>query len=220
MKNLSLSDITVEHWVQGGPVSLDDWVGSVILIEVFQVNCPGCFIYALPRAVDLHQRYHDQGLVVMGLATAFEDYDKNTLENLQKLVTSGEVIGETYKALNQYGKLAEGKLTWKIPFPVGMDRVVEETEPVTDERVQRYAHEFLPEFEKYSDEQKLAVLQQVKHYLQQKSRKAVTFERFALQGTPSCIVFDRKAQLRDVSFGQIDYKQAMIEHLLVENAAD
>ena len=110
MKNLSLSDITVGHWVQGGPISLDDWVGSVILIEVFQVNCPGCFIYALPRAVDLHQRYHDQGLVVMGLATAFEDYDKNTLENLQKLVTSGEVIGETYKALNQYGKLAEGKL--------------------------------------------------------------------------------------------------------------
>lgn len=216
MKNLSLSDITVDHWVQGAPDSLNDWIGLVVLIEVFQVNCPGCFIYALPRAVDLFQRYQDQGLIVLGLATAFEDYDKNTLENLQKLVTSGEVIGETYKTLNQYDKLSDGKLPWKIPFPVGMDRVVEETEPVTDERVRNYAQEFLPEFEKYSDEQKSAVLQQVKHYLQQKSRKAVTFERFALQGTPSCIVFDRKAQLRDVSFGQIDYTQAMIEHLLAE----
>jgi hypothetical protein len=216
MNNHLLSDITVDTWVQGGPILLSDLIGSVVLIEVFQVNCPGCFIYSLPRAIELHERYHQQGLVVIGLATAFEDYDKNTLENLQKLVTTGEVIGETFKALNQYGILSEGKLPWKIPFAVGMDRIVAETEPVTDERVLRYAHEFLPDFEKFSDEQKKSVLQQVRHYMEQKSMKAETFERFALQGTPSCILFDRKGQLKDVSFGQIDYKQAMVEHFLAE----
>ncbi|AEJ01611.1 alkyl hydroperoxide reductase/thiol specific antioxidant/Mal allergen [Nitrosomonas sp. Is79A3] len=216
MNNHLLSDITVDTWVQGGPILLSDLIGSVVLIEVFQVNCPGCFIYSLPRAIELHERYHQQGLVVIGLATAFEDYDKNTLENLQKLVTTGEVIGETFKALNQYGILSEGKLPWKIPFAVGMDRIVAETEPVTDERVLRYAHEFLPDFEKFSDEQKRSVLQQVRHYMEQKSMKAETFERFALQGTPSCILFDRKGQLKDVSFGQIDYKQAMVEHFLAE----
>jgi thioredoxin-related protein len=52
--------------------------------------------------------------------------------------------------------------------------------------------------------------------MEQKSMKAETFERFALQGTPSCILFDRKGQLKDVSFGQIDYKQAMVEHFLAE----
>ncbi len=145
MNNHLLSDITVDTWVQGGLILLNDLIGSVVLIEVFQVNCPGCFIYSLPRAIELHERYHQQGLVVIGLATAFEDYDKNTLENLQKLVTTGEVIGETFKALNQYGILSEGKLPWKIPFAVGMDRIVAETEPVTDERVLRYAHEFLPD---------------------------------------------------------------------------
>jgi len=216
MNNHLLSDITVDTWVQGGPVSLSDLVGSVVLIEVFQVNCPGCFIYSLPRAIDLHERYQQQGLVVIGLATAFEDYDKNTLENLQKLITTGEVIGETFKALNQQGILSQGKLPWKIPFAVGMDRVVAEIEPVTDERVLRYAREFLPEFEKFNDEQKKSVLQQVRQYLKQKSMKAETFERFALQGTPSCILFDRKGQLKDVSFGQIDYKQAMVEHFLAE----
>lgn len=216
MNNHLLSDITVDTWVQGGPILLNDLIGSVVLIEVFQVNCPGCFIYSLPRAIELHERYHQQGLVVIGLATAFEDYDKNTFENLQKLVTAGEVIGETFKALNQYGILSEGKLPWKIPFAVGMDRIVAETEPVTDERVLRYAHEFLPDFEKFSDEQKKSVLQQVRHYMEQKSMKAETFERFALQGTPSCILFDRKGQLKDVSFGQIDYKQAMVEHFLAE----
>ena len=216
MNNHLLSDITVDTWVQGGLISLSDLIGSVVLIEVFQVNCPGCFIYSLPRAIDLHERYHQQGLVVIGLATAFEDYDKNTLENLQKLVTTGEVIGETFKALNQHNILVQGKLPWKIPFAVGMDRVVAETEPVTDERVLRYASEFLPEFDKFSDEQKKSVLQQVRHYMEQKSMKAETFERFALQGTPSCILFDRKGQLKDVSFGQIDYKQAMVEHFLSE----
>lgn len=216
MNNHLLSDITVDTWVQGDLISLSDLIGSVVLIEVFQVNCPGCFIYSLPRAIDLHERYHQQGLVVIGLATAFEDYDKNTLENLQKLVTTGEVIGETFKALNQHNILLQGKLPWKIPFAVGMDRVVAETEPVTDERVLRYASEFLPEFDKFSDEQKKSVLQQVRHYMEQKSMKAETFERFALQGTPSCILFDRKGQLKDVSFGQIDYKQAMVEHFLAE----
>lgn len=216
MNNHLLSDITFDTWVQGGPVSLSGLVGSVVLIEVFQVNCPGCFIYSLPRAIDLHERYQQQGLVVIGLATAFEDYDKNTLENLQKLITTGEVIGETFKALNQHGILSQGKLPWKIPFAVGMDRVVAEIEPVTDERVLRYAREFLPEFEKFNDEQKKSVLQQVRQYLKQKSMKAETFERFALQGTPSCILFDRKGQLKDVSFGQIDYKQAMVEHFLAE----
>lgn len=116
MNNYSLSDVTVDTWVQGGPISLADLIGSVVLIEVFQVNCPGCFIYSLPRAIDLHERYYQQGLVVIGLATAFEDYDKNTLENLQKLVTTGEVIGETLKALNQHGVLSQGRLPWKIPL--------------------------------------------------------------------------------------------------------
>jgi len=212
----SLSDITVATWVQGDLSSLNDLIGSVVLIEVFQVNCPGCFIYSLPRAIDLHERYHQQGLVVIGLATAFEDYDKNTLENLRKLVATGEVIGETYKALSQYNLLREGKLPWKIPFAVGMDRVVAETEPVTDERVLQYAQKFLPDFDKFSTEQKQTVLQQVRHYMEQKSMRAETFERFALQGTPSCILFDREGELKDISFGQIDYKQAMVEHFLAE----
>ena len=212
----TLADVAVGAWVQGGPVVPADLIGSVVLVEVFQVNCPGCFLHSLPKSIELHEKYHQQGLIIIGLATAFEDYDKNTLENLQKLVTTGEVIGETYKALNRYALLSQGKLTWKIPYAVGMDRITAETAPITDERVLNYAQTFLPAFESYNDSQKHSVLQQVKHYLEQKTMKAETFERFALQGTPSCMMFDRKGQLKDVSFGQIDYKQTMIEHFLAE----
>ena len=216
MNNQLLSDVTVDTWVQGGPVTADDLAGSVVLIEVFQVNCPGCFLYTLPKAIQLHEKYQDKGLVIIGLATAFEDYDKNTLENLRRLVETGDVIGETFKALSQYGMLKDGKLEWRLPFAVGMDRVVSETEPVTDEKVLRYAREFLPTYDALSDEQQQAVLSQVKNYLAQKTMKAETFERFALQGTPSSILFDRKGQLRDVSFGQVEHQQSLVEQCLAQ----
>ena len=115
--NLILSD-----WVQGLPTNIDEMIGNVIVVEVFQVNCPGCFLYGLPQAVNLYEKFKDKEVKVIGVATAFEDYDKNTIENLRLLVSEGKVIGETYKALKQHGKLLEGdKLYYKIPFPIAHD---------------------------------------------------------------------------------------------------
>ena len=93
--------LAVSCWVQGGPIDLSQLLGHVVLLEVFQVNCPGCFLYSLPQAVDLHYRYGDQGLVVIGIATAFEDFDKNTLENLRSLIDSGRVIVKRYECFQK-----------------------------------------------------------------------------------------------------------------------
>ncbi len=40
-------------------------------------------------------------IVVLGLATAFEDYDKNTLDNLRLLLSTGDVIGDTLKTMKK-----------------------------------------------------------------------------------------------------------------------
>ncbi len=200
--------------MQGGPISLKDLDGSVVLIEVFQVNCPGCFLYALPKAIQLHKQYREQGLVVIGLATTFEDYDINTLENLQRLVERGEVIGETLKALTRQGMLTDGKLEWRLPFAIGMDRVEPEREPVTQKRTLHYARECLPGFDGLMEDKKQTTLNQVRNYLKQKTMKAETFERFALQGTPSSILFDRKGHLQNVSFGHREYLQSLIKNVL------
>ena len=45
----------------------------------------------------------------MGLATAFEDFDKNTLDNLKMLAETGEVIGETKTALSCIGSIKRWK---------------------------------------------------------------------------------------------------------------
>ena len=79
-----------------------------------------------PRTAQDHiyQKYKGDGLTVFGVATAFEDYDKNTLENLEMLLTTGEVVGDTKQALSQYGQLDDGKLQFKIPYPVAMDSLL------------------------------------------------------------------------------------------------
>ena len=98
-------NIEVSKWVQGLPTNFDKEKDQIVLVEVFQVNCPGCFLYGIPEAINIYNKYHSEGVTVLGVATAFEDFDKNTLENLELLLKSGEVIGETKKGLSQYGKL-------------------------------------------------------------------------------------------------------------------
>lgn len=37
--------LQISDWVQGGPTNLDQLIGSVVLIEVFQVNCARVVFY-------------------------------------------------------------------------------------------------------------------------------------------------------------------------------
>ena len=32
-----------QRWVQGAPTNFDQEKDHIVLVEVFQVNCPGCF---------------------------------------------------------------------------------------------------------------------------------------------------------------------------------
>ena len=47
------------------------------LLLMFQVNCPGCFLYALPLFNKLYKEYWDN-MAFVALSTAFEDYTRNT----------------------------------------------------------------------------------------------------------------------------------------------
>jgi len=67
-------ELHISEWVQGEALGLHDLKGSVVLVEVFQVNCPGCFLFGLPEAIRLHDLYACKGLVVIGLSTVFENY--------------------------------------------------------------------------------------------------------------------------------------------------
>lgn len=104
-------------------------VKELNLLLVFQVNCPGCFVYALPLAARLHDQYSDR-LNVLGLSTAFEDFDLNTPDNTRRLLESGEVVGMTKLYLQQHG---ESPYSVPLRFPVAFDGI-EGDQPVSKEQ--------------------------------------------------------------------------------------
>ncbi len=209
-------NLHVSTWVQGRPTNIDMEKGNVILVEVFQVNCPGCFLHGIPEAIDLYTKYKDAGLTVLGIATAFEDFDKNNLENLQMLISSGQVIGETRRALSQYGQLKEGdKMPYKIPFPLGMDSL-EVTGKLTESKLMDFVEANVPDFRSYNEKERQVVVQRVEHYLQSKEYSALTFEEYALRGTPSSILVDRKGVLRSTQFGSNGYLEGAVKELIEE----
>ena len=208
----------VSEWIQGAPTNFDQEKDHVVLLEVFQVNCPGCFMNAIPEAISIYNKYKDEGVRVLGIATAFEDFDKNTLENLKMLAETGEVIGETKNSLSMYGKLQDGnKLSYKIPFPLGMDNMTKTTGEISQEKIMQFIYTQIPEFDSQPEDYKNQIIQKVKDHMKSKEYLAETFEKFSLQGTPSAILVDRKGILRDVSFGQSGRVEAMIQKLLGED---
>jgi len=208
----------VSEWVQGAPTNFDQERDHVVVLEVFQVNCPGCFMHALPEAINIYNKFKDDGVRILGLATAFEDFDKNTLENLKMLVETGEVIGETKNALSAYGQLKDGnKLNYKIPFPVGMDNLTKTSGEISQEKIMQFIYPQIPDFDSQPEDYRNQIIQRVTNYMKSKEYAAETFEKYALQGTPSTIIVDRKGILRDVSFGQTGHIEPMIQKLLSED---
>jgi hypothetical protein len=208
-------NVQVSDWVQGLPTNIDKLIGNIIVIEIFQVNCPGCFLYGLPQAISIYERYRDKGVKVLGIATAFEDYDKNTLENLQLLLSEGKVIGETYKMLRQYGKLIDNdKLYYKIPFPVAMDDIKKMPKQITNNMIEDFIEVYFSEYKPISEKDKEELRSKVKSYLQNKEYTAKTFELYKLKGTPSSIIIDQDGILRYNFFGSEGYLEGAIMELM------
>ncbi|MGI0009923.1 MAG: TlpA family protein disulfide reductase, partial [Nitrosopumilaceae archaeon] len=143
-------NLQVSKWAQGLPTNIDKEKDNVVLVEVFQVNCPGCFLYGIPEAIEMYNKYHKDGLTVLGVATAFEDFDKNTQENLELLLGTGETIGDTLNGLGQYGQLNGTKLLYKIPFPVAMDSLKKASDSLSQEKIMEVIDANIPNFDSYN----------------------------------------------------------------------
>ena len=209
-------NLKVSKWVQGMDTNLDKQNDNVVVVEVFQVNCPGCFMYGIPESIEIYNKYKSEGVSVLGMATAFEDFDKNTLENLQLLLETGETVGETKKMLSQYGESHGDKISYKIPYPVAMDSLIKQSGEASKEKMDSLIKNQIPNFDEQSEDYKKQIYDRVKDYFMSKEFSAETFEMYALPGTPSSILVDRKGILRDITFGQNGLLESKIQALLNE----
>ncbi|VXC96455.1 conserved hypothetical protein [Enterobacterales bacterium 8AC] len=80
------------------PVTLESLRGKVIVMESFQMLCPGCVAHGLPQAARIYATFPQDEIAVIGLHTVFEHHKVMTPLALQSF-------------------LAE----YRIPFPVGVD---------------------------------------------------------------------------------------------------
>ena len=208
----------IECWVQGSEPPINELAGEVILIEVIQVNCPGCFIHALPEVISLHETYANLGLKVFAIATAFEHFEHNTLNNLERLLQHGKVQGDPLFQLGKAGFLDHDKLPYAIPFSVAMDKLVKNEVGVSEQAIDQFILSQIPDFHQgsLSDEHRRTIYEQAESYLAGKVYNALTFEMYQLQGTPSSILINKKGILRQVTFGAANSIEPDIKHLLDE----
>lgn len=101
--------IVIERWFNTPQaLALDQLRGKVVVMEAFQMLCPGCVSHGIPQAQRIYDAFSPQEVVVLGLHTVFEHHSAMTPVSLQAF-------------LHEY----------KVAFPVGVDRSHESGMPET-----------------------------------------------------------------------------------------
>lgn len=89
----------VDRWLNtDGALSLADFRGRVLAVEVFQMLCPGCVLHGLPQAQRIAAAFDPATVAVIGLHAVFEHH-----------------------AANGPATLAAFLHEWHIRFPVAID---------------------------------------------------------------------------------------------------
>jgi cytochrome c biogenesis protein CcdA/thiol-disulfide isomerase/thioredoxin len=71
-------------WINSPPLSLSELKGKVVLIDFWTYSCINC-VRTLPYVKDWYDKYHDQGLVIIGVHTPEFDFEKD-LKNVEAAV--------------------------------------------------------------------------------------------------------------------------------------
>lgn len=173
------------------------------ILLVFQVNCPGCFSYALPFFNKLYHEFYPKDLSFIALSTAFEDFDKNTIENTQNLIKSGTLIGETKKFMKEQGY---EKLPYDLDFPIAMDKM-DGTNTVDLNYAVNAICAINPNYAIWPEFEKKALQNKVKNYLNSLEKIAFTFTLNQLRGTPSFVLFNSEYEILNEWFGHVPYEE-------------
>ena len=107
-------ELMVSQWFNtDAPVTLAGLRGRVVVIEAFQMLCPGCVSHGLPQAQQIHSLFPKDKVAVLGLHTVFEHHDAMTPVSLKAFIHE-----------------------YQLQFPIGVDQAGESTLPMT---MQAYA---------------------------------------------------------------------------------
>lgn len=68
-------DLETSHWLNTpAPLTLQSLRGRAVLIEAFQMLCPGCVSHGLPQAMRVAETFSPDDVAVVGLHSVFEHH--------------------------------------------------------------------------------------------------------------------------------------------------
>lgn len=192
---MSKFHLNIEELVQG-----KFELKKVNIAFVFQVNCPGCFIYGIPMMNNLYRLFGNK-VGFIGVATAFEDFEFNNESNLKLLLYNGTLVGETKK----YYETTYGHSNYlHIPnFPAAFDRMISSKEFINENKIELICNS-IPNFSNFSKIEKEILIKKIELHYSQIPLIAETFTLNQLQGTPSFIIFDDNFTILGHHFGHIN----------------
>lgn len=83
-------ELEVAEWLNsdGKEIKLSDLKGQVVVIEAFQMLCPGCVNHGLPQLNRLHSIFRNEDEVfVLGLHSVFEHHEAMPKESLKAFLS-------------------------------------------------------------------------------------------------------------------------------------
>ena len=79
--------LLVDRWFNTGkPLSLAALAGKVVVLEAFQMLCPGCVSHALPTLQKVHRTFDANRVAAVGLHTVFEHKHVMTPDALEVFI--------------------------------------------------------------------------------------------------------------------------------------
>jgi thiol-disulfide isomerase/thioredoxin len=128
--------VTAAGWLNGERPTAADLSGKVVVVDAWFAACPPCRKKA-PELVELYQRFHERGVVFIGLTPDSQDdlpniqrFLENTgipwpngygaVETLEKFLTDGGYFPSAWVIG------ADGKVVWNEDSPGRMDEAIEQ----------------------------------------------------------------------------------------------
>lgn len=83
--------LDVSEWVNSAPISSESLRGRVVIVEAFQMLCPGCISHGIPLAQRIRRTFDPGEVMVLGLHTVFEHHSVMGRDALEVFLSGQQI---------------------------------------------------------------------------------------------------------------------------------